>query len=660
MPDLVKKRKQEEEDKKNQPQAPKPAVVKPAQANKSASTPKNPSSSVTGAMGAYTGGYKVSIHNALGSNANASNESVMKVDMNTLKTTQHAVNVAKQITTDKERDAFLKQYQKHQKKTTGSMTKIDDLRSLVDKSTKSGVYTETVKKSREEEASRRNQLKVLSGLYNADGLPININTASYNQVVQGIRSIADATKRKEAAAMLEEMTKTKGSRFYGQTYDKNITTSYLGNPEFNESDYKEEVSAFADAFYPQSGKDEYNDAQYRSLYENIKGKQYGKNEERQIIAALDAAYRNTTGKNPPGMSAPQTADQVKQDAPSEDGREKKQESGFVDTVKEGILDVAGALGFGPNAAEPNKPAAYRDGQSEQEGAPTEELNFGSFMSGELLMDPEWVEQWKKEHNGEMPKVSDLPGYKGMSANATVSDVKQGDAPAYLTVGSDADVLRAYKAGKLHLVRDEDKAAFLELAKSPTVMQMLGTVADEWSAQSALNGNEAAEQVVHANIAALGTTAYDAYAAIMSEAYPADMREEAMMVLLSLGKRADDMLEAGTLGGDDMLPALERLLTTDEASRRELNGIYTARDELIAQRNELRTQQEQLTQQALNEAREAVRIGEYSEAQLAMVQEYAPTADAKALNDDEMRMIMRAQLDKTYFTGTYPAFHETAI
>jgi hypothetical protein len=53
-----------------------------------------------------------------------------------------------------------------------------------------------------------------------------------------VRQDADTTKRKEAAAKLEEMTKTWGSRFYGQTYAKDIVTSYLGNPDFTEEQFE--------------------------------------------------------------------------------------------------------------------------------------------------------------------------------------------------------------------------------------------------------------------------------------------------------------------------------------------------------------------------------------------------------------------------------------
>ena len=497
---------------------------------------------------------------------------------------------------------------------------------------------------------KKYQLQGLAGLYDADGRAININTASYATVVQGIRSIADKGKRKEAAELLKEMTETWGSRFYGQAFDEDITNSYLGNPDFDEQTYKDETSRYANAFYAQSGYDSQNAEAYLELYDDIENSGYTDAVQRQLKEALNASWETTTGKVAPGLrqiAAARAALQAEKDAAEEDAKQKAEDS------KDIFQKAWSAISRLWNDDETTPKEAVED-------VPTEEAKGGNFMSGEWLMDPEWVEEWKKDHNGEMPKISDLPGYKGMSASATVSDVKQGDAPQYMTIKDDADVLRAYMTGQLDRVSEEDKAAFMELAKSPTSMQLLGTIADADKVIAALIGNEAAEQVVHSNIAALGTTAYDAYAAIMSEAFPAELREDAMLVLLSLGKRADDMQEAGTLGGDNMLPPLERLLETDKASIAELQSIYAARDELIAQRNELRTQQEQQTQQALDEAREAVRIGEYSEEQLAMVQANAPVADYKALNNDDMRMMMRAQLNKTYFTGTYPAFHETAI
>ena len=539
-------------------------------------------------------------------------------------------------------------------KTLGTQERVEQVASkIADPKEKLGfldgwtAYTET--KSYKNDQKRKEQLQGLAGLYDADGRPININTASYNQVVQGVRSIADETKRKEAASKLEEMTKTRGSRFYGQTYTKDIVTSYLGNPDFTEAAYKEVVKAYDNAFYAKSGYEEKNAEQYLSFYNAIDGGNYTDSVKRQLKEALNASWKNTTGKNAPSVqsvAATNEAVNTAQEAANVQAEEDKP------NVFEQAWSAVSRLW---NGDETTPEEAVED-------APTEGAKGSSFMSGEWLMDPEWVEEWKKEHNGEMPKVSDLPGYNKY-ASATVGDVKQGDAPTYLTIGSDADVLRAYNAGQLNLVRPQDKAAFLELAKSPTVMQMLGTIADEGKAKSALVGNDAAEQVVHANIAALGTTAYDAYAAIMSEAFPSELREDAMMVLLSLGKRADDMQEAGTLGGDEMLPALERLLTTDEASMDDLQSIYAARDELITQRNELRTQQEQQTQQALDEAREAVRIGEYSEDQLAMVQANIP-ADIKTakLKDPTYKQMHEevAYWDWGYFDEDGGAFFDSAL
>lgn len=539
-------------------------------------------------------------------------------------------------------------------KTLGTQERVEQVASkIADPKEKQGfldgwtAYTET--KSYKNDQKRKEQLQGLAGLYDADGRPININTASYNQVVQGIRSIADATKRNEAASKLEEMTKTWGSRFYGQTYMKDIVTSYLGNPDFTEATYKEVVKAYDNAFYAKSGYEEKNAEQYLSFYNAIDGGNYTDSVKRQLKEALNASWKNTTGKNAPSVQAVAAANEAVNTA---------QEAANVQAEEDqpNVFEQAwSAVSRLWNGDETTPEEAVED-------APTEEANGGSFMSGEWLMDPEWVEEWKKEHNGEMPKVSDLPGYNKY-ASATVSDVKQGDAPQYMTIKDDADVLRAYMTGQLDRVSEEDKAAFMELAKSPTSMQLLGTIADTGKARAALIGNEAAEQVVHGNIAALGTTAYNAYAAIMSEAFPAELREDAMMVLLSLGKRADDMQEAGTLGGDDMLPALERLLETDEASIAELQSIYAARDELIAQRNELRTQQEQQTQQALDEAREAVRIGEYSEDQLAMVQANIP-ADIRTakLKDPTYKQMHEgvAYWDWGYFDEDGGAFFDSAL
>ncbi|MFR2150974.1 MAG: hypothetical protein ACLS7Z_10955 [Christensenellales bacterium] len=91
-------------------------------------------------------------------------------------------------------------------------------------------------------------------------------------------------------------------------------------------------------------------------------------------------------------------------------------------------------------------------------------------------------------------------------------------------------------------------------------------------------------------------------------------------------------ETGTLGGDAELPLMERLLTTDEQAMDELESIYAARDELLADKAEMRRAREEENAQALSDAREAALNGTASEEQLTLVRENAQV-DQDELNAD---------------------------
>ena len=68
--------------------------------------------------------------------------------------------------------------------------------------------------------------------------------------------------------------------------------------------------------------------------------------------------------------------------------------------------------------------------------------------------------------------------------------------------------------------------------------------------------------------------------------------------------------------------MERLLTTDEQAMDELESIYAARDELLADKAEMRRAREEENAQALSDAREAALNGTASEEQLTLVRENA--------------------------------------
>ena len=219
------------------------------------------------------------------------------------------VGIATRIKDDDQRDAFIKAYRKvaTNKKSANYQTVVPTLaefREKINEGTPFGVYegnkrakasTKASQDAMKRSVTTDRSMQALSGLYDANGNAINANTADLSLMVQGIRSIADSGKRSKAADALETLTKTQGSRFYGQTIDKTLAKTYLSSPDFDEKDYKEFVSELDGAFWPQSGHEAENRETYQGFLDDIENSGYDERITRQLRAALDEAYQNATG-----------------------------------------------------------------------------------------------------------------------------------------------------------------------------------------------------------------------------------------------------------------------------------------------------------------------------------------------------------------------------
>ena len=179
------------------------------------------------------------------------------------------------------------------------------------------------------------------------------------------------------------------------------------------------------------------------------------------------------------------------------------------------------------------------------------------------------------------------------------------------------------AGKDELDRMLDGSAYAR--------RMIGTLTEEDS-RRVLVGNDMAEMVTYGSIASQGQKIKTLYDAMQSDSFPAELRGDVLAQMVAWASQAEKMEQAGTLGGDAELPLMERLLTTDEQAMDELESIYAARDELLADKAEMRRAREEENAQALSDAREAALNGTASEEQLTLVRENAQV-DQDELNAD---------------------------
>ena len=166
-----------------------------------------------------------------------------------------------------------------------------------------------------------------------------------------------------------------------------------------------------------------------------------------------------------------------------------------------------------------------------------------------------------------------------------------------------------------------------------VRRVIGTFGEEDSKQIRL-GNEGAEYAAARAMANMGTSFRTLEGALESSTYPKEVKTDILAQAVRWAARAEEMELAGTLpdGGETLegtegdarygTPLLERYLTQTDEGKREYQATLDALRALDDQKAQMRRQQEEDDRKALEEARQAVRSGYYSDEQLALVTESA--------------------------------------
>lgn len=591
-------------------------------------------------------------------------------------TYEQAMGVAVRIVDDKERDSFLKAARKQfsnerNENYVENLPTLDEMRAQLNAQKPGGVYQDFGKKyskGMQEQFARDykniKNMKVLGGLHDVNGNAINANTADFATIVQGIRSIADSDKRNAAIAGLKELIKTEGSRFYGQTIDEKLLKSYLGSPDFTQDDYDDIVGEYVNAFYPQDGYDEENAATYWGFYDEIETSGYSDDIKRQLRDKLDSSFKNSTGKDIPARteSVEETAAEDEAQEEEEPGLLKKV-GGAVGGFVDGIVDSI------------TRPYTEKPEEEQPESTPRTLPSWMQMQQGEEPPAP--PSGWLK--NDGMPDMSSATRLASAGRSDSTPPIPQDEAEVYgpqqrfttkLYIKDDADVVGAILKGRYGDLDKADTQTVDGFMQYKTVKQIIGTVVDPNAVAEVKANNRGAENVVRENYGMLGQTASMALEVLMGEEYPAELRNDGLLILMELGAKAERLAQNGMLGGDPELPLLERLLTTDPDALNELNAIYSARDELEKSRAELLEAEDLETQKKLAEAREAVLKGEYSDEQLAMVQKYAPELTGAEMSVDKRRMELGGLFDdwsNGFFAteyvqgdGGYIRFQDTAV
>ena len=597
--------------------------------------------------------------------------------------------------------------------------------------------------------TRAGAMETLAGLnlMGFDGQAIDANTAEAATVVRGINSIADDDARAKAKKAYETLTKTPGSRFYGESTDG--AGEFLESANLTKTEYRNAAADYAGLFYGDGKHDKEDADAYLEERQAIEADEnYSDYAKNQLVAALDKAYQGITGGSTPSVSSIKEEDNERSDG-GEQKKEKKpgffsglfgqtpqvqeatqteqlvpvkevqgpvqqkraesgeamqakfggkENGGNVDLTKRPQVDyetmkaagwgdytepggVSTVLTTGYGAPEdgfmaqltpiredgsvlsPEELDAYydsvaeavKDGKSVTEADP-EHLVLASKQGTpkELESQREWLDNYGKElhqaqaayyepeSESETPEVQGpvqmrqmtpeerIVASGGMSFDEWMAAGMPSGKAEEQTIGKAAEALLSGRYDEIEGAGKDELDRML--ADSAYARRMIGTLTGADSREIALN-NLPAEGITYGSIASQGQTIKTLYDTMNSDSFPAELRGDVMAQMVAWASQAEKMEQQGTLGGDSELPLMERLLTTDEHAMDELQSIYEARDELLADKVEMRRAQEEQSAQALGDARTAALKGTASEEQLALVRENADVSDAAVYNDN---------------------------
>lgn len=559
------------------------------------------------------------------------------VNMDT-QTNQSAARVASRIPDETERDGFLNEYISHVKKQSSPNYQkyaptIGTMRELTDAVVTGGVYADTrakYEKQRLKEIETQKTGKAAMAelaempLMGFDGQNINANTADAATVIRGINSIADDTLRTRAAKAFKTLAQTEGSRFYGENTDG--VGTFLESANLTHDEYRNEAEDYASRFYGDGKHDEEDATAYLEARQEIEESAHSDYAKSQLTAALDKAYTGITGGEAPSSGTDDApAEATDEERTTEKEQKKEKKPGFW----------SGLTGKVPE-------------QDEQAEAQVQSQNASQTLTASTAPDSPTAGKGEDDKSGNVPEVQGpvqitpeerIVAQGGMSfaewmaATPSVSSANETGAGIPMheaqTVGEAAGALlkgqydQIEGAGKDELDR--------MLAESGYARRMIGTLT-EADSKFILSGSDRADRVPYGNIASQGQTIKTLYDVMRSDSFPDELRGDVMAQMVVWAAQAEAMEQTGTLGGDADLPLMERLLTTDEHAMDELESIYAARDELLADKADMRRAQEEASAQALSDARTAALKGTASEEQLALVRQNAQVGQAE-LNAD---------------------------
>lgn len=528
-------------------------------------------------------------------------------------------------------------------------------------------------------ASEHNILKGLmsTGITHTAG-NLNLYEADMDTLVRSVQAIPETERRKSAYAYLKALTKVKDGRFYkAYSFGDTKDPGYLETLDFDKAGYDERVKGYQGIFYLGDGHDEENLRAYVDAYDRIRDAATSDQQSYWYMQALDDAFGKQTGYSAPDIekarqalfaydqkNAAQGTGEDKETAESGGFSQflasigesigsifggKKEDSAEADTEKES--EPTPAVSPLPTPPEPVPEATPQPPQETPAPETAEAEEAPAEVQGPPA--PAATPATAASQEAQEPVAAPLEAPEVQGPPAPQQTQAEQQAPAPGSVNLTGDPVRAItqyvKQGRGNELDEETRQAvndYIGSSKSAQVVMGLdaaGTVGMYEEAENdpfALSRANAARFDLYAgNVSSvIGSTLGGYYARISSESFPDSLRDDALGVLMDVGRAAEEAYRSGAIDVPENGNLYEAYLSANPRALDNLKGAFTT---LYEMDKEARKQARQTEEQAalaekerLDIARAHVRSGDFTAEDYALVEAQAPVISTADAMDDE--------------------------
>ena len=512
-----------------------------------------------------------------------------------------------------------------------------------------------------------------TGITNTAAGNIDLPTASMDALVRAASGIPDAGKRKEAYGYLKGLTKVKNGRFYGYSLSGS-DPGYIDSADMPKADYDVLVKELNAKFYASKGHEEENLREYLSLYDKIHGMPVTDVQKYWYTDALKSAYTEQTGLENPDVYELRKAfgeyDLENQETADAGEEEKK---GWFSSLWEKIA--------GRKEEDGDQEEDGTQAEAEKEPAQTPPISpLPTPPAPEPEATPQPTQETPAPEEAEAEEApAEVQGPPAPTATPAPAASQEAQEPAAAPLeapevqGPPApqkaqEEKKPPEPGSIHLAGDPVRAItqYVRQNRGNELDAQTRQAVDEYVGSSkavqAMTGLDAADTVsmyeeaendpfalARANAArfdlyagnvssVIGSTLGGYYARIQSESFPDSLRDDAMGVLMGVGRDAEEAYRSGRIDVPEDGNLYEAYLSANPGALDNIRGVFRTLTEMDREAREQARQTEEQAALAARErldiARAHVRSGDFTGEDYALVEASAPVITTSDAMDDE--------------------------